>query len=119
MRSTLSKPMTEHEKDELLDMLSELPHENAMNLEEVDGYFAALHACPEMISLDDYLSEIWGDDTGEMEAPFKNAAELNAFFQLLMLYWNDVGKRFEEDVYIPCLRTGQKSYSSSTQGINV
>ena len=33
MRSTLSKPMTEHEKDELLDILSALPHENAMNNE--------------------------------------------------------------------------------------
>lgn len=54
MRSTLSKPMTEHEKDELLDILSELPYENAMNLEEVDGFFAALHACPDMISFNNY-----------------------------------------------------------------
>ena len=109
MRSTLSKPMTEHEKDELLDMLSELPHENAMNLEEVDGFFAALHACPDIISFNNYLPEIWGDDTGEMEAPFENTEELNAFLQLLLRYWNDVGQRFKEEVYIPCILSDDKT----------
>src|SRR5882762_4877909 len=43
---------------ELLDQLEE---DGAMDLEELDGFFAALHCCPELVPPSEYLPVILGD----------------------------------------------------------
>jgi len=74
-------------------MLSRFHSEYAMNLEELDGFFAALICAPELVMPSGFLPEICG---GEPEGPiWKNEEELKDFFDLLMRYWNGMVGAFE------------------------
>jgi uncharacterized protein len=99
----LSKPLTEKEIITLAEMLSHFPSEKAMSFEAVDGFFTALHCSPNRTGPGDYLSLIWGDETGTLEAPFEAVQELHHFMELLMRHWNEVGCRFQEPLFTPYL----------------
>ena len=104
MDKNLDKPLSEAEKGKLSDTLDRLNHENAMNLEMVDGFFVALHCAPEMVAPSDFLSEIWGG--GEMgdDDAFDSEDQFQSFFSLLMRHYNDVVRQLEnEEVYLPLL----------------
>jgi len=61
MKSLLTeKPLTEAELDRLESFLAALKEKDdlAMDLEEVDGFFAALIASPEMVMPSEYMVEI-------------------------------------------------------------
>ena len=85
---------------ELLDQLDE---DGAMDLEELDGFFAALHCCPELVPPSEYLPVILGDglENGEV---FANEDAAKLFMGLVMHHWNEVGKAFAaEDFFMPLL----------------
>lgn len=109
MSKLLSRKLSEDEMDELSSILSGFTHEKAMSLEEVDGFFTAIHCSPTMISINHFLSDIWGDETGEEEAPFENIEELNHFLNLLMRFWNDVGNRCNEEIFLPVMELDQET----------
>src|ERR1700688_1275967 len=74
---------------EILDQLSE---DGAMDLEELDGFFTALHCCPELVPPDEYLPEILGPgDALENEDIFPNGESAQLFMELVMHHWNAVG----------------------------
>jgi uncharacterized protein len=77
-------------------------------LEELDGFFAAFCCSPEVLSVHDFLSDIWGDETGEEDMPFDSIEELNQFLNLLMRYKREVGKRFKEEIFFPKLLLDEK-----------
>jgi uncharacterized protein len=87
-------------KLELLgELLDQLESDDAMDLEELDGFFAALHCSPEPVLPSEYLPEIV---SGEFEFPDLQAAQL--FLDLLMHHWNAVGEAFRtEDFFLPLL----------------
>lgn len=99
MRS--SRP-SEEDNDRLAELLLRFRHEGAMNLEEVDGYFAALVCAPSLVLPSGYLPEILG---GECREPvWKSQEETQCFFDLLMHYWNGVVSRLSSgDAYLPYL----------------
>jgi len=75
----------------------------AMNLEELDGFFAALIAGPETIMPSEYYSEVFG---GEMfdTCEFSSLEEVNEILGLLMRHWNTIaGTLFNGEVYVPLL----------------
>lgn len=109
MAALLNKHLSDKELDKLSATLSGFSNDKAMSLEEVDGFFAAFHCSPNMVSLNDFLSEVWGDEIGEEDAPFENPEELSDFLNLLMRYWNDVGRRFETEVFLPNLAVDEKT----------
>ncbi len=109
MSSPLSKPLSEKELDNLSATLSSFPHGKAMSLEEVDGFFAAFHCSPEMTSFNNFLSDVWGDETGEEGPPFEDTKKLNQFINLLMRLWNDVGRRFQEKAFLPHLDVDEET----------
>jgi uncharacterized protein len=57
------QPLSEVELDALSELLSSFDTEGTMNLEELDGYFAALLAGPDNVLPSEYLPELWGDAT--------------------------------------------------------
>ncbi|RJF73958.1 UPF0149 family protein [Rhodopseudomonas palustris] len=61
----------------------------ALQLEELDGFIAALLVCPEMIAPGDWLPALWGGDADE-PAPFTDLDHANAVFALIMRHYNDV-----------------------------
>ena len=56
------QPLTDAEFDKLADVLKRFGDKRAMNLEMLDGFFAALICGPENVPPSEYLPEIWGGD---------------------------------------------------------
>src|SRR3954454_8519364 len=54
------RPLTDAEYDRPADTLNRFHGEGAMNLEQLDGFFAALICGPDRVHPSEYLPEIWG-----------------------------------------------------------
>ena len=54
------RPLTDADYDRLADALNRFHGEGAMNLEQLDGFFAALICGPDRVHPSEYLPEIWG-----------------------------------------------------------
>jgi uncharacterized protein len=67
--------------------------EEAMLLEELDGLVAGVLVCPEMISLSEWLSVVWGQTDEETAPAFDSMDHLNEVLALVMAHYNDVAKR--------------------------
>ncbi len=95
------EPLTEAELDRLQQCLENCT--GGRNLEEMDGFFAALVAGPEVVMPSEYLSQVFGDETEE--APrFEDLDEANDVLALLMRHWNEIaGTLSKEEVYHPLL----------------
>ena len=97
--------LTEDNFDRLTDFLEAIGSP-AMNIEMLDGYFAALICGPDMIFPNEYLPQIWGDDFS-----FDSDAEATEIMELIMRHWNTISSALlhtleEPDVYLPVLLEG-------------
>ncbi|HVA88997.1 MAG TPA: UPF0149 family protein [Chloroflexota bacterium] len=80
----LNQALTDAEYDCLEAILARFPGEEAMDLEAMDGFFAALICGPVTIPPSVYLEEIWGGG----EAPFLTSSDFQEFLSLAMRHWN-------------------------------
>ena len=87
------------------EFLDQMWDDGAMDLEELDGFFAALHCCPELVMPSEYLPEILGsEDALENEELFPDVEAAQLFFGLIMHHWNAVGDAFRSgDFFMPFL----------------
>jgi uncharacterized protein len=60
-----NKPLTESELDHLGRFLKNCDGGMAMDIEELDGFFAALIAGPETIAPSEYLPEVFGSNISD------------------------------------------------------
>lgn len=87
--------------DQLGEFLEKHYDEGAMDLEELDGFFAALHCCPELVMPSEYLPVVLGDF---MEQGFMTKEEAQNTLGLVMQHWNAVGEALRmDDVFVPLL----------------
>ena len=96
-------PLSDSELDRLDAFLSERGGSQTMNVEELDGFFAALVVGPELVLASEYLPMVWGqgEDAG---AAFENLEEANAIVQLMMRHWNTIAAAVErEELYLPVM----------------
>ena len=77
----LSHRLTDKEFDRLEELLRS-DSEDAMNLEEADGFFAALVCGPEIVLPSECLPEIWGIESNDADAPFDNVQEFQECLDL-------------------------------------
>jgi uncharacterized protein len=100
-RPGLDQSLSDAECDRLEAILRGLPGASAMNLEEMDGFFAALICGPVTVPPSAYLNEIWGGGPG----PFATEAELREFLNLAMRHWNWIARALATPdlVFIPRL----------------
>jgi uncharacterized protein len=70
-----NQPLTETELERLDEFLESYKGGEAMNVEEVDGFFAALIAGPEIVMPSEYIREVFGSKTPEAHA-FSTLARL-------------------------------------------
>jgi len=95
----LKEPLTEAELDRLAEFL-QCSDGEAMNVEELDGFFAALVVGPEVVLPSEYLPELFG---GEMHQ-FQSLDQANDILGLLMRHWNDIAATLAKDeVYRPII----------------
>lgn len=98
-------PLTDAETDRLAAFLDAIGAP-AMNLESLDGYFAALICCPEPVLPGEYLPEIWGEDFA-----FNSQEQATEILNLIVRHWNVIASELlrslkEAHVYLPVLLEG-------------
>jgi uncharacterized protein len=95
--------LTDAEFERLEEFLEGCADGNAMNIEEVDGFFAALIAGPEVVMPSEYLPEVFGGDMSDAHK-FSSLEEANEILALLMRHWNHIAETLSSgDVYLPVL----------------
>lgn len=101
--SANDRPLKESELDRLKALLSQCGGDNAMSLEELDGFFSALIVGPEMVSPSEYLPEVFGTGTSE-PLPFDDISLANEFLGLTMRLWNSIiAELYSGDFHVPLL----------------
>ena len=94
-----SQPLTDAELDHLSDILERLGNKRAMNLEQLDGFLAALICGPDLVPPSKYLPKIWGDHT-----VFEDTSSAQEFLSLIMRHWNAIADILNSgEVYLPLL----------------
>jgi uncharacterized protein len=100
-----NEPLTDAELDRLRDFLKSCKGRKAMNLEELDGFFAALIAGPEVVMPSEYNRELFGG-----EAPvFSSIEEAKDILGLLTRHWNTIaGTLFKGEIHVPMIFEDEK-----------
>lgn len=77
--------------------------DEAMLIEELDGFFAGLLVCPELIMPSDWLPVVWNREGGDRDSPFDNLDHANRVLALVMEHYNSVARALMErpDRYSP------------------
>lgn len=104
---TDNEPLTDAELDRLGEFLGGCKGGKAMNVEELDGFFAALIAGPETVMPSEYNREVFG---GEMSEAYEVGSlnEAKEILGLMMRHWNTIaGTLLKGDVYVPLLVQGE------------
>lgn len=98
---SLQEPLSDAGYDRLAFLLDRSDADDAMDLEQMDGFYAALICAPDLVPPGEYLEEIWGD----ADAPFESVEELREFLDLSMRHWNRVASALadENQVFEPLL----------------
>jgi len=97
------QPLTDAEFDKLTDVLKRYGDRRAMNLETLDGFFAALICGPETVLPSEYLPEIWGGDMVN-EPAFETKPMLQEFISLITRHWNTTCHTLQSgDTFLPLL----------------
>lgn len=95
------EPLTDAELDRLGEFLRSCKGGLAMNIEELDGFFAALIAGPEVVLPSEYLPEVFGGEMSDT-CEFDSLEEANDLLGLLMRHWNAIaGTLHKDEVYVP------------------
>jgi uncharacterized protein len=102
LKDSSAQPLTERELDRLEELLASFG-DDAMTLEMVDGFFAALICGPESVPPHEWLLAVLGKDFSRADDD-----DARATLQLLIRHWNTIADDLEvtlhEDaVYLPVL----------------
>jgi uncharacterized protein len=97
------EPLTDAELDRLGDFLKSCKGGKAMNLEELDGFFAALIASPDVVMPSEYNREVFGGDLSEV-VEFTSLDEANEILGLLTRHWNKIASTlYKGEVHVPMI----------------
>ena len=98
-----ARPLIDAEYDRVSYVLNQFRNEHAINLENLDSFFAALICGPSPVDPSEYLPEIWGGEMADEEA-FSSEVQLKDFLDLIMRHWDTVAATLQSgDVFLPLL----------------
>jgi uncharacterized protein len=110
---TQNEPLTDAELDRLGDFLKSCKGGRAMNVEQLDGFFAALIAGPETVMPSEYYPEVFGGEMSDA-CEFGSPDEANEILGLMMRHWNEIaGTLNKDEVYVPLLLQDENGVASS------
>ncbi|QEL54932.1 YecA/YgfB family protein [Chromobacterium paludis] len=96
------KPLSEQDYQRLSSTLARFTGQGCMNLEQLDGFFAALLAGPEAIRPAECLPIILGEAFDD-EASFPSEKSLEQFVSLLRGHWQDIANALRDGEFQPWL----------------
>jgi len=84
--------------------------EDAMLLEQLDGFIAGLLVCPELIKPNEWLPAVWGSEDGN-ETAVDSLDQLNRVFGLVMEHYNGIARTLIErpDRYAPLFAVDERN----------
>src|ERR1700741_3609829 len=98
-----SEPLTDTELDRLADFLKSCEGGKAMNVEALDGFFAALIAGPETVMPSEYYREVCGGEMADA-CEFGSLDEAQEILNLMMRYWNKIASTlYRGEIYVPLM----------------
>jgi uncharacterized protein len=113
-----AQPLTDIELDKLTDVLKRFGDKRAMNLEMMDGFFAALICGPETVLPSEYLPEIWGGDVVD-EPIFQTKPILEEFISLVTQHWNAICRTLQSgEVFLPLLLDDENGVARANDWAN-
>ena len=93
------EPLTDAELDHLGALLERFGNNRSMNVEQLDGFLAALICGPELVPPSKYFPKIWGDRTA-----FEDTSSAQEFLSLIVRHWNTIADTLNSGkVYLPLL----------------
>jgi uncharacterized protein len=112
------QPLTNAEFDKLAEVLKRFGDKRAMNLETLDGFFAALICGPDNVLPSEYLPEIWGGDLVN-EPVFETKPILHEFISLITRHWNATCHTLQSgDVFLPLLLDDENGVAPANDWAN-
>jgi uncharacterized protein len=85
----------------------------------LDGFFAALICCPDMVRPSEYLPEIWGGGEMADEEAWDSREQVQEFMNLVMQHWNTISRRQQaRDVYLPILLEDEQGIAHANDWAN-
>lgn len=98
------KELEDDELAELDGFLARVESGRVPNTEALDGFFAALACCPDLVMPSEYLAVIQNGGTEDGDLVFEDMAEAKRFTSLVMRHWNHVNRQLRDgEVYLPLL----------------
>jgi uncharacterized protein len=105
---TQNEPLTDAELDRLGDFLKGCKGGKAMNLEELDGFFAALIAGSEAVMPSEYNREVFGGEMSEV-VEFSGLDEAQEILNLMMRHWNKIASTLHKgEIHVPLIFEDEK-----------
>src|SRR4051794_15234763 len=96
-----SQPLTDTDLDCLTEIFARFGAQGAMNLERLDGFFAALICGPDLVHPSEYLPVVWGDQMINEEG-FSSKLMLGEFISLITRHWNAISDTLRTgNVFLP------------------
>jgi uncharacterized protein len=111
-----SQPLTDAELDNLGGVLKRFGDKRAMNLETLDGFFAALICGPDPVPPSEYLPEIWG---GDMVSEPLSEPTLQEFISLVMRHGNAISRTLQSgEVFLPLIMEDENGVALANEWAN-
>jgi len=96
--------LSEQEEYRVDEYLARVQGGTIPNIEALDGFFAALACCPDLIMPSEYMSILQSGETEDGDLIFDDLAEAQEFSELVGRHWNHVNRQLDSaDVYLPHL----------------
>jgi len=100
---TQHEPLTDAELDRLGGFLKRCKGGRAMNVEQLDGFFAALIAGPQSVMPSEYYPEVFGGEMSEV-VEFSGLEEAQEILNLMMRHWNKIASSlYKGELHVPLL----------------
>src|ERR1700730_13824735 len=105
------QPLTDAEFERLSGILGRFDNKQPMNLEQLDGFLAALICGPEIVRPSEYLPVIFGSDM-VLDDSFGSQSVLQDFLSLIMRHWNVIADTLDSGgVFLPLLLEDENGIS--------
>lgn len=95
-------PLSESEMDRIDELLLSIESGEAMNFEELDGFFCALVVHPQNVSPAEYMPLIFGGEMTEV-CRFNRPQEAEEISKLLARHWNSIEPALADNTYSPVM----------------
>jgi len=112
------QPLSDAEFERVNEILGRFGDKRAMNLEQLDGFLAALLCGPDEVPQREYLREIWGDKMVNEDA-FAAQPLLQDFVSLIMRHRDAIAHTLRSgDVFTPLLFKDEQGVSRGNDWAN-